>query len=160
MHRAQHPTGYKVTCMSTILVFHADQNQASKSVLVTWDQGPGLHSGGQAWLLQTWTWVGVLTGQRECSTASSFWKGFFCTHRILRLCWPPAQDLLHVLHSPGNQLSERPKITSCKVMASQYYSSSYWTRLNHLGRASDPFYNQSGTPTNFLYGCWIRHPLG
>lgn len=71
---------------------------------LTWDQGPVLHSGGQSLLLHICTWAGVLTGQRECATTSSFWKDFFWTHWIKRLCCPPPQDLLHVLHSPVDQL--------------------------------------------------------
>lgn len=155
------PPAAKLPVLPPPWLFVQTKTSASKAVLVTWDQGLGLHSGGQAWLLQTWTWVGVLTGQRECSTASSFWKGFFCTHRILRLCWPPAQDLLHVLHSPGNQLSEGTKITSCRVKAWQYHSSRYWERLNHLGKASDPFYYQSGPrPLTVLLWLLDQTPIG
>lgn len=109
-------------------IFWGEQDQQVFSV--TWDQGPALHSGGQAWLLQTWTWVGVLTGQREWSTAASFWKGFFWTHWTFRLCWPLAHGLLHTLHSPGFQLSVKNKITSSETLA-HHFQSSYCKKINH-----------------------------
>lgn len=37
----------------------------------TCDQDPVLHSGGQTWVWQGWTWAGEMTGQRECATTSS-----------------------------------------------------------------------------------------
>lgn len=107
-----------------------NESSDSKPLPLTWDQGPGLHSGGQAWLLQTWTWVGVLTGQRECNTASSFWKGFFWTHWTFRLCWPPAHDRLHTLHSPGFQLSVKDRITSGEAKTKDHqFQSSYCERV-------------------------------
>lgn len=71
---------------------------------ITWDQGPGFHSGGQSWLLHTCICAGVLTGHREWATTSSLWKVLFWTHSTWRLCCPPPQVLLHMLHSPADQL--------------------------------------------------------
>lgn len=107
---AESPLGSRdAACIFVAVIFCGEQDPR---LAVTWDQGPEIHSGGQAWLLQACTWVGVLTGQRECSTAASFWKGCFWTHCIFRLCWPPAHGRLHTLHSPGFQLSGKSKITS------------------------------------------------
>lgn len=72
----------------------------------------------------------MLTGQRECRTASSSWKGFFWVHCTFRLCWPPAQDLLQALHSPGFQLSGRDGVTSGEAKTLHHRcQSSYCERL-------------------------------
>lgn len=114
-----------------------NKTRDSKCRPVTCDHGPRLHCGGQAWLLQACTCVGVLTGQRECTTASSFWKAFFCTHWILRLCCPPAHDLLHSLHSPGFQLAVKNKITcdEAEALAHPFRS----TDVSHPMKAFDRF---------------------